>query len=56
MILAQTLAEYGLLNSIVAGFAAIQYRIEIYIGTGNTKFLLFGALVVIGFWLIRRRR
>ncbi len=56
MILAQTMAEYGLLNSLVAGFANLQYRIETYIGQGNSKYLLLGALVLLILLLARNRR
>ncbi len=54
--LAQTLVEYGVLNSIVAGFAAARQRVEVYIGTGNTKYALAIVLAVIILLLARRRR
>jgi len=56
MTLAQTMAEYGLLNSLAAGFAALQYRIETYIGEGNSKYMLLGALVLLILLLARHRR
>ncbi len=56
MILAQTLVEYGVLNSIAAGFAAARQRVEVYIGTGNTKYMLAIVLGVIILLLARRRR
>ncbi len=53
---AQTLAEYGVLNSISARLAAARYQIETYIGQGNTKYLLLGLLVVLFLALAWRRR
>ncbi len=55
-ILAQTMAEYGLLTALAAKISAIQYRLEAYIGTGNTKYLLIAALLLVLVLLIRRRR
>ncbi len=56
VIIAQTMAEYGLLNSIVAGLTAVRYHIETYIGSGNLKYVLFGALALIVLLLVRRSR
>ncbi len=56
MVLAQTMAEYGLLSSLAAGIANLQYRIESYIGEGNSKYMLLGAVVLLILLLARRRR
>jgi len=56
VILAQTMAEYGVLNSIAARLAAAQYRIEAYIGSGNLKYVFLGLLVLIVLLLARRSR
>jgi hypothetical protein len=53
---AQTLAEYGLLNSIAAGFAAARDRVEVFIGAGNAKYLLVGVCIIIVLMIVRRRR
>ncbi len=55
-IVAQTLVEYGFLNSLVAGLVSARDRIEFYIGQGNLKYLLLGTLAVIVLLLARRRR
>ncbi|MBP1597431.1 MAG: hypothetical protein H6Q05_2808 [Acidobacteria bacterium] len=55
--LAQTAAEYGgLLNAIVAGFAAARDKVELFVGAGNTKYLLIAALVMFVLVFVRRRR
>ena len=57
VIIAQTAAEYGsLLNAIVAGIAAASNKVEYYLGTGNLKWLLIGALVLFVLLVVRRRR
>ncbi len=56
IVLAQTMAEYGLLTGLVAGITAFQYRLELYIGTGNTKYLVLGGILLfLAFWSRRRR-
>jgi hypothetical protein len=54
--LAQTAAEYGLLDSIAAGFEAVQERLEVYLGPGNLRYVLIGALILIVLLLFRWRR
>ncbi len=54
--LAQTMVEYGALNSIAAGFAAAQQKLETYIGSGNTKYALIIVLAVVFLLLVKRRR
>ncbi len=54
-ILAQTMAEYGVLQALATGFANLEYRIETFVMSGNTRYVLLGALVVIVVLLIRRR-
>ena len=56
MFLAQTMAEYGLLTSLIAGVAAARYRLEAYIGTGNSKYLVIGLFAIILLFLVTRRR
>lgn len=46
MIIAQTLSEYGFLTSVVAGVASARDRIELYIGSGNLKYVLLATLVI----------
>ncbi len=56
MFLAQAMAEYGLLTSLVAGLNAARYRLEVYIGAGNTGYLFIGLTTIILLLLVRRRR
>ena len=56
MFIAQTLAEYGFLTSIVAGIAAARDRIEFYVGSGNLKYLLLAMLAIFILLVAKRRR
>jgi hypothetical protein len=56
MLLAQALVEHGMLDAMVTGIAHGRDRLEIYIGRGNTVYLLIGAGVVLLFWLLKPRR
>ena len=55
-IVAQTLVEYGSLSGMNARLAAVQQRLEEYIGQGNTKYLLLVLLVLLIVVLAKRRR
>ncbi len=57
LILAQTMVEYGgVIASIAAGFVALKNRFEMYVGQGNAKYVLIGALLLIILLLVRRPR
>jgi hypothetical protein len=56
MLLAQALVEHSLLDSIAAGIAAARFRLETYIGQGNSKYLLIAAAAICLLLLLRRRR
>lgn len=55
-LLAQTLVEHSLLDSIAAGIASAQTRLEIYIGQGNSKYLLIALIAACLLLLLRPRR
>ncbi len=56
LVLAQTMAEYGLLQALATGFTTLEYRIEAFVTSANNRYVLLAALVVILVLLIRRRR
>ena len=56
LMLAQTMAEYGLLQALATGFATLEYRIETFVMSGNTRYWLLGALVVFVVLMVWRRR
>jgi uncharacterized protein (TIGR03382 family) len=56
MLLAQALVEHGLLDSMAAGIVTARDRLEIYIGRGNSTYLLIALGVVLLVLLVRRRR
>ncbi len=55
-ILAQTMAEYGVLQALVTGFTTLEHRVQTFVMTGNTKYVLLGTCVVVLLLLVRRRR
>ncbi len=54
--IAQTMIEYGAVQSVAAAFAQAYYAFDNFVGRGNTKYLLLGALAVVVFLLLTRRR
>ncbi len=52
---AQTLVEYGVLNSIATGFSTAYSRVDTFFRSGNSKYLIFAALVIILALLVKRR-
>jgi hypothetical protein len=56
LLLAQAMVEHGLLDSIAAGLGNARYRLELYIGEGNTVYILAAALVLVVLIMFRRRR
>ncbi len=56
MLLAQALVEHGMLDAMVTGVGHARDRLEIYIGQGNSVYLLIGAGIVLLFWLLKPRR
>ena len=56
LVLAQTMAEYGLLQALATGFAQLEYRVETFVMTGNNRYMLLGAALVLILLLVWRRR
>lgn len=56
MLLAQALAERGMLDSLVASVWSGLMRVTDFVGTGNTKWWLIGAAVVLGYIFLKPRR
>jgi hypothetical protein len=55
LLLAQAVVEYGLLDSIAAGLGNARYRLELYIGQGNTIYFLAAVVVLLFLTRVRRR-
>jgi hypothetical protein len=49
------MVEHGLLDSIAAGLTGARYRIELYIGQGNTVYLIAAVVVLLVLTRVRRR-
>lgn len=54
--IAQTVVEYGFIQSISEGFMNLSNRVGYLISTGNTKYFILAALVLIVLLLWSRRR
>jgi hypothetical protein len=55
-LLAQALVERSLLDSVAAGIGTVRYRLDGYVGQGNSKYLLIAAAACLLWFLLRRRR
>jgi hypothetical protein len=53
--IAQTMVEYGGLQSISATLSYAFSRLETYVWSGNSKYLLLGIAVIVVLALTRRR-
>ena len=56
LIVAQALVEHGLLSSMAAGFTRLRYEIDAYLGYDNSSYVVAGALVLMVYLLVRRKR
>lgn len=56
MLIAQALVERGLLDSLVSNIWSSLMQVDAYIGQGNTKWLLLGLAVFLGFVFLKPRR
>lgn len=54
--IAQTLVEYGAIQSVAAAFTRAYYTLDNFFGRGNTKYFLMLGLAVIVFLFLTRRR
>lgn len=54
-VLAQAMVEYGLLDSIAAGFSSAKYQLELYVGQGNTIYVVIGVVLLLIFTRVKRR-
>ena len=56
LLLAQAMVERGLLDSIAAGLGNARYRLELYVGQGNTIYVLTAVVVLLVLTRVKRRR
>ena len=56
MLLAQALVERGMIDSMVTSIWSALMRVDQYVGQGNTKWLLVGLAVFLGFVFFKPRR
>jgi hypothetical protein len=55
LILAQAMVERGLLDSIAAGLGNARYRLELYVGQGNTIYVVIAVVVLLVLTRVKRR-
>ena len=56
LLLAQAMVERGLLDSIAAGLGNARYRLELYVGQGNTIYVVAAVVVLLVLTRVKRRR
>ena len=56
MLFAQALVERGMIDVMVANIWSAMMRVDQYVGQGNTKWLLLGLAVFMGFVFFKPRR
>jgi len=54
--IAQTVIEYGFIQSFSAGFMSVFHRVEYFFSTGNTRYFVFLALALIVVLICMGRR
>ena len=54
--LAQALAERGFLDQIAASLSSAKYQLELYVGQGNTIYVIVAVILVIVVTRVRRNR
>lgn len=52
---AQAMVEHGLLSSAAAGVSAVQYQIDAVLADGASRWILVGGIVLLAYFLLRRR-
>ena len=56
LVIAQALAERGMLDAMVAGITRVRYALDDLVGYDNTKYVLMGLAVLLALFAFRRRR
>jgi hypothetical protein len=56
LLLAQAMVERGLLDSIAAGLSNARYRLELYVGQGNTIYVVIAVVLLLVLTRVRRQR
>jgi hypothetical protein len=56
MLIAQALVERGLIAGFIDSLGAALVQVDYYVGQGNTKWMLVGLAVVLGWIFLKPRR
>jgi len=55
LVVGQAMVEYGLLDSIAAGLSSAKYQLELYVGQGNTIYVVIGVVLLLVLTRVKRR-
>ena len=55
LILAQAMVEHGLLDQISAGLSGARYQLELYVGQGNTIYVVIAVVLILVLTRVNRR-
>ncbi len=56
MLVAQALVEHGLIDTVVDAVRNAMDQVSYFIGTGNTKWVLIGLVVIMTFVFFKQKR
>ena len=54
-VVAQAVAERGMLDAMVAGAAGARDQLEALVGPGNVKWIVIAGVALLLFWAFKRR-
>ena len=55
LVVGQAMVERGLLDSIAAGLSSARYQLELYVGQGNTIYVVIGVVLLLVLTRVNRR-
>jgi hypothetical protein len=55
LVVGQAMVEHGLLDSISAGLSSAKYQLELYVGQGNTIYVVIGVVLLLVLTRVKRR-
>jgi len=56
LLLAQAMVERGLLDQISAGLSGARYQLELYVGQGNTIYVVIAVVLILVLTRVKRNR
>jgi hypothetical protein len=56
LLLAQAMVERGVLDQFATGLSSAKYQLELYVGQGNTIYVVIGVVLLLVLTRVRRNR